>query len=162
MSCKCPSSSFCLDRIRILIWNSHPGFRLLFLVYYGFLLRIDPDPDPDPDPAQHFSWIPVSIPIYVLTTKIDKKLQLRKNSIFLSKTAIYLSLGLHKGSKLQEKPSALKREHPALKNMKFLKLFLFLWVIFALQDPDPLTWLNHDPIRIRIQIRNTGPKTEMA
>jgi hypothetical protein len=29
--------------------------------------------------------------------------------------------------KLQEKPSALKREHPALQNM----------VIFALLDPDP-------------------------
>jgi hypothetical protein len=35
------------------------------------------------------------------------------------------------------KPSALKREHPALQNMKF-KFFLFLWVIFALLDPgDP-------------------------
>jgi hypothetical protein len=32
------------------------------------------------------------------------------------------------------KPSALKREHPALQNMKF---FLLLWVIFALLDPDP-------------------------
>jgi hypothetical protein len=40
-------------------------------------------------------------------------------------------------SKLQEKPSALKREHPALQNMKFLDFFLFLWVIFALLDPDP-------------------------
>jgi hypothetical protein len=33
---------------------------------------------------------------------------------------------------------ALKREHSALQNMKFLH-FLFLWVIFALLDPDPLT-----------------------
>jgi hypothetical protein len=40
-------------------------------------------------------------------------------------------------SKLQEKPSALIREHPALQNMKFLNFFLFLWVIFALLDPDP-------------------------
>jgi hypothetical protein len=39
--------------------------------------------------------------------------------------------------KLQEKPSALKREHPALQNMKILYLFQFLWVIFALLDPDP-------------------------
>jgi hypothetical protein len=37
-----------------------------------------------------------------------------------------------------------KREHQALKNMKFLNFFLFLWVIFALLDPDP------------IQIGNTG------
>jgi hypothetical protein len=40
-------------------------------------------------------------------------------------------------SKLQKKPVELKREHPALQNMKFLNLFLFLWVIFALLDPDP-------------------------
>jgi hypothetical protein len=31
--------------------------------------------------------------------------------------------------KLQEKPSAVKREHPALQKI--------LWVIFALLDPDP-------------------------
>ena len=43
--------------------------------------------------------------------------------------------------KLQEQPSVLKREHPALQNMKFLTFFLFLFVIFALLDPDtdPLT-----------------------
>jgi hypothetical protein len=40
---------------------------------------------------------------------------------------------------LQEKPSALKREHPALQNMTFLYIFLFLWVILP-------SW-----IRIRIQ-----------
>ncbi len=40
--------------------------------------------------------------------------------------------------------------------MKFLKFFLLLWVIFALldpdpnTDPDPLTRLNPDPVRIRI------------
>jgi hypothetical protein len=39
--------------------------------------------------------------------------------------------------KLQEKPSALKRELPALQNLKILYIFLFLWVIFALLDPDP-------------------------
>jgi hypothetical protein len=38
-------------------------------------------------------------------------------------------------SKLQEKPSALKREHPALQN--FFEFFLCLWVIFALLNPDP-------------------------
>jgi hypothetical protein len=37
---------------------------------------------------------------------------------------------------LQKKPSALKREHPALQNMKFLKFFLLLWVIFGLLNPD--------------------------
>jgi hypothetical protein len=59
-------------------------------------------------------------------------------------------------SKLQEKPSALKREHPALQKMEFSNIFLCLWVIFALLDPDldsesgpyPGTQLNPDPIRI--------------
>ncbi len=32
-------------------------------------------------------------------------------------------------------PSALKREYPELQNITFL-IFLFLWVIFALLDPD--------------------------
>jgi hypothetical protein len=40
-------------------------------------------------------------------------------------------------SKLQKKPSALKRGHPALQNMNFYKFFLLLWVIFGLLDPDP-------------------------
>jgi hypothetical protein len=38
--------------------------------------------------------------------------------------------------KLQEKPSALEREHPALQNMTFLNIFLFSYVIFALLDSD--------------------------
>jgi hypothetical protein len=37
---------------------------------------------------------------------------------------------------VQENSSALKREHPALKNMKFIYFSLFLWVIFALLNPD--------------------------
>jgi hypothetical protein len=47
--------------------------------------------------------------------------------------------------KLQEQPSALKREHPVPKNMKILNFFLFVWVIFALLDPDPATQINADP-----------------
>jgi hypothetical protein len=41
--------------------------------------------------------------------------------------------------KLQEKPSACKREHPALQNIKFLYFFFlyFLWLIFVLMDMDP-------------------------
>jgi hypothetical protein len=39
-------------------------------------------------------------------------------------------------SKLKEKPSALKRDHPALQKMKFIYFVLCLWVIFALLDPD--------------------------
>ncbi len=40
-------------------------------------------------------------------------------------------------SKLQDKPSVLKREHPAVQKMKFITFVLFEWVIFALLDPDP-------------------------
>ncbi len=61
-------------------------------------------------------------------------------------------------SKLQEKPSALIREYPPLQKMKFINCFLYLWVIFALLDPDPIAYpdmdpgnpLNSDPIRIRV------------
>jgi hypothetical protein len=40
-------------------------------------------------------------------------------------------------SKIQKKPSALKREHPALQKMQFLNFLLLLCVIFAHLDPDP-------------------------
>ncbi len=46
-------------------------------------------------------------------------------------------------SKLQE--TALKREHPTLQKIKFINFCLFLWVIFAILDPDPGTLLNPDP-----------------
>jgi hypothetical protein len=53
--------------------------------------------------------------------------------------AIYVSIcyASIKYVQLQEKPSALKREHPALQNMKFIYFFQFLWVILAHLDPDP-------------------------
>ncbi len=40
-------------------------------------------------------------------------------------------------SKLQEKTTALKKEHLALQKMKFINFFLCLRVIFAPLDPDP-------------------------
>jgi hypothetical protein len=57
------------------------------------------------------------------------------------------NLLISRTSKLQEKPSALKREHPILQKIKFINFFLFLWVIFALLDPDPVLWtsLSLDP-----------------
>jgi hypothetical protein len=42
-------------------------------------------------------------------------------------------------SKLQEKPSALKREHPALQKKKFSNFFSMFAVHFALLDPVPDT-----------------------
>jgi hypothetical protein len=60
-------------------------------------------------------------------------------------------------SKLQKKPSVLKTEHPALQSMKFLHFFYFCgpflpsWIRIHFPNPDPLTRLNPDPIRIRIR-----------
>jgi hypothetical protein len=75
----------------------------------------------------------------------DKKLEkiLTEKIILLSKIAIYLSLVIQKRtSKLQKKPSALKREHPTLQNMKFLNLFYyggsFLPSLIRTRIPNPL------------------------
>ncbi len=61
-------------------------------------------------------------------------------------------------SKLQKKPSALKRSHPTLQNMNFYKFFFYFcgsclpsWIRIRIPDPDPLARLNPDPIRIRIR-----------
>ncbi len=133
----------------------------------------DPDSlNTDPDPAfqfkliliwiriQHFKWIQIRIRIQygsgsrvLMTKNWRKKMQMK---IFLIKSCNLLM------SKLQEKTSALKREHPALQKMKFINFFLCLLVIFALLDPDPDldtdpgTPLNSDPIRIRIRIHSTA------
>jgi hypothetical protein len=72
---------------------------------------------------------------------------LKKNYIFLSKIAIYLSLGLHKGRPSYEEafsPHTVE-EHPALQKMKFIYFFQFFWVILVLLDPDPRAPLNPDP-----------------
>jgi hypothetical protein len=61
-------------------------------------------------------------------TKIAKKIAAGKqNLIFLSETTIYLSLGLRKGRQSYRRSlSALKREHPALQNMKFFIFYTFV------------------------------------
>jgi hypothetical protein len=56
-------------------------------------------------------------------------------------------------SELPKKPSALKREHPALQNIKILIFFYFcgsilpFWIRIRVPNPDtdPLTWLNPNP-----------------
>jgi hypothetical protein len=56
----------------------------------------------------------------VLTTKNGKILQRLKNSYFYKKCYLFIP-------RLQEEPSPLKKEHPALQNMKFIHIFhLFL------------------------------------
>ncbi len=54
-----------------------------------------------------------------------------------------------RASKLQERPSALNREHQALQNMKIRNFFFFSCVIFALLDPDPVDQ-NQCGSRIRL------------
>ncbi len=102
-----------------------------------------------------------------MTKNWRKKFTAEKKIIFFSsKTIIYLSLGLHKGRPgYKKKPSALKRENSALQNMKFLNFFYFCgsffpsWIRIGIPntDPDPLTWLNPDPIRIRIRNPTYNP-----
>jgi hypothetical protein len=65
----------------------------------------------------------------------------------LKKIAIYLLNASKKDAQatVQEKPSALRKEHPARQNMKFFYFFLYFWVIFAFLDPDQATQINADP-----------------
>ncbi len=83
-------------------------------------------------------WIPIQIRTQGFS---DQKFTAVKNwYFFLSKIVIYLSVGLHKGC-----PSYSRSLQPSIENIsKFLNFFLFLWLIFALLDPDtdPLTLLN--------------------
>ncbi len=56
--------------------------------------------------------------------------------------------------KLQKKPLALKRGHPTIQNMNFWIFFYFCgsflpsWIRIRIPNPDTLTRLNPDPIRI--------------
>ncbi len=89
--------------------------------------------------------------------KIGKKLQLKKKN--LSKTAIYLSLGLHKvcpsyRRRLQLSKEAIQHFKTwtfTKKNFYFCGSFLPSWIRIPNPDPDPLARLNTDPIRIRIR-----------
>jgi hypothetical protein len=104
---------------------------------------VDPDSDSDPIRIQGFD------------DQILKKKKTAENYFFFSYQILQFTI-----PKLQEKPSALKREHPALQKMKFIKFSLCLWVILALMDPDPDTGTPLDPdpiqIRVRIRIHSTG------
>ncbi len=75
-----------------------------------FRLKTDPDPG--------FWW-----------PKIERNRQLNYN----------LPIPWHpeRTSKLQKKPSAFKRDHPAIQNIKFLTFLSLFLVILALLDPDP-------------------------
>ncbi len=79
----------------------------------------------------------------------NKKIQL----FFISKIAIYLSLGLHKG-----RPSYKRSLQPSRKNIQHLKRWNFLiffllfcgsflpsWIWIRIPNPDPLAWYQHSP-----------------
>jgi hypothetical protein len=85
--------------------------------------------DTDPDPGSESK---------VLMTENWKKFTaVKKNNFLIKNYHLPIPRPPKRTSKLQKKPSALKREHPALQKMKFLNFFLLLWVIFILLDPDP-------------------------
>ncbi len=97
-----------------------------------FRLNIDPDRDPG------FWW-----------PKIEEEFTAEKKCKIFSKNLQLLILGLYKGrSSYRRSLPPARKEHRALQNMKSLNFLIFLWVIFALPDPDPLTRLNPDPIQI--------------
>jgi hypothetical protein len=69
-----------------------------------------------------------------------------------SKTTIYLYPGPVKHVQVpKEAFSSLKRPSST---SKFLNFFLLLWVLFALQDPDPDPLIRLNPYPIGIRIRN--------
>ncbi len=88
--------------------------------------------------SRGWGWRPVRIQGFN-DQKLEKNYSWKKNLIFfLSKTAIYLSLGLHKVCPSYRKSLQLSKE--AIQHFKtwtFTNFFLLLWVIFGLLDPDP-------------------------
>jgi hypothetical protein len=72
--------------------------------------------------------------------------------------------------KLQEKPSALKREHLALQKWNLWTFsyvcgsFLPSWIRIRIANPDPWTQLNPDPIRIQSGSGSTtlGPDPDVS
>ncbi len=70
-------------------------------------------------------------------TKNRKKLQLKKKIkfFFWSKTAIYLSPGLHKYVQVTEEAFSAQKKPSNTSKHELLQIFL--WVTLALLDPDP-------------------------
>ncbi len=124
---------------------SHTGFRI-----HIHLLRI---------PIQHFFYLRLRIQIWIqfriqdLMTKKGEKFTAEK-FFFFSNCNLLIPKGR---TSYTEKSSALKREHPALKNMNEISLpyflFLFLWVIL----PSCIRFQHLKLMRIGIRIRNRGP-----
>ncbi len=99
---------------------------------------------------------------------MEKKLQLKISFHFFGyKTTSYLSLGLHKGLQDTKEAFSSQKRTSSTSNHEISEFFFYfcgsflpswirIWIRIPNTDPvpDPLTRLNPDPIRIRIQIRN--------
>ncbi len=87
--------------------------------------------------------------------KIEKNLQLKFFIFFLQK--LQLTIVLHKRRPSYRRSLQISKRTSSTSKHE-IQFFQLLWVIFALldtdpdPDQDPLTWLNPDTIRIRIQI----------
>jgi hypothetical protein len=89
-------------------------------------------------------WI--RIRINGLMMKNWKRIQLKTNLLpFWSKSAIYLFLGLHKGSPRYRRSLQPSKRTISTSKHEISKLFSIFVGYFALLDPDPLTRLNLDP-----------------
>ncbi len=140
----------------------HTGFRIrIHLIWIRIQrLRLDPDPDPDPIRIQGFND-------QKLKTKYGWK---KKLNFFLSKTAIYLSLGLHKVQYVQVTEEACSsQKRPSNIFSTFVGHFCppgsgsgsGFRIRFRTPNPVPdsesgsgsgsTARLNPDPIRIQIQ-----------
>jgi hypothetical protein len=109
--------------IRLWLFKTHWRFKNYeHLCALRSVVVPDSDPDlafqvnPDPDTYPGFWW-----------TKIGKNKVENFWKIFF-----YHKLPLYRASKVKEKPSALKKEYPALQKMKFLNSFRF-----SVPDADP-------------------------
>jgi hypothetical protein len=85
---------------------------------------------------QHFKWIWIGTDPGFWWPQKWKKIKL-KFFFFFFQIKNSKNRFPYRTDKLQEKPPALRREHPALQKMKFIHCFLFFRAIFPLLDPDP-------------------------
>jgi hypothetical protein len=116
---------------------------IVFLFHYSFVIR---------DP-QH--WYPGSGSATLIFPEEKNSVKMPTESCYRLKKKLIFFLQIRNcilliprpsfsTTKIQEKPSAFKREHPAFHSMNFSTFFCFFCVIFVLLDPDPLSKLNPD------------------
>ncbi len=110
--------------------NTKTAIKQLINIFFHRAVDLDSDQTLQVNPDTGFWWPKTD----------EKKIQLKFFNIFFYKNCNLLR------SKLQENPSALKREHKALQKMKFINffsmfVFLFLpsWIQIRISNSDPDT-----------------------